>query len=468
MAKSRDKELEAFLRNLPGKSAGDLARMVERDRLSGAGQFPHEAILASLRPTLRKAGVERTPTPLRLFCNVFQDLLSPEDPGLKRPGRISRSSILPVWNWLSTDVMPERATALEAAIRDAILADDDEMRDLLVLELQAEASAAIKGALAELDPKSDPNGRKRKALATRLGHERCVDDAAEMAQVLASAEPLTKLQSQLPRRIPELTEPLIQRVKRAYEWFTKHSPEQAVFVVLVVMARLERPETILRLGRALSWRMDDTLISNTDLAITGDLLVGDMERLSESLVRQVRDLAPPEQIGVTLKTFVAAFSAMTNEIGVRREGRWGKQLLAARGRIGAAMAEELEKWPKLVAAALPMAKDMRSQFYSPDIRRPPKEFDTAAMLRLAGIMEAVRTSADASAFAGEYRAAQNGITKELDLYLPKLFDRMRNAEDPELKANAMAFHKVAVELTRLLSGEEAAAVVMRRGKAAAA
>jgi len=468
MRSMRNGELEAFLRNLPGKSAGDLAHMVERDRLSGDGRFPHEQILSSLRPTLRAQAVERTPTPLRLFCNAFQDLLSGEDPGIKRPGRISRSSILPVWNWLSTDLMRERAGELEAGIRDAVLAEDQAGRDALVLELQTEAAAAIMSALAELDPKADTQGRRRKALATRLGHERCIEDAAEMALILTIAEPLSKLQAQLPRRIPELTEPLIRKVKRAYEWFTAHRPEQAVFVVLVVMARLARPETILRLGRVLSWRMDDTLISNTDLAITGDLLVGDMERLAESLVRQVRDQAPPEQIGTTLKTFTAAFGAMTNEIGVRREGRWGRRLLAARSRIGAAMAEEMDQWPKLVAAGLPMVKDMRSQFYSPDIRRPPKEQESAALLRLAGVMDIVRTSADATAFAGEYRAARDGLTKELDQYLQKLFDRLRNAEDPELKANAIAFHKVAVEMTRLLSGAEAAEVVMRRGKAAAA
>lgn len=471
MAPSRNEELEAFLGSLPGKSAGDLARLIERDRLTGKPgvPLPHEQILASLRPSLRaQGGAERTPTPLRLFCNTFQDLLSMEEPQNKRPGRVARSSIMPIWNWVTTDLMPERAPALEAQIRDAILANDDETRDALVLELQGEASELIAAAVAGLEPITEKNPKKRKALSNRLGLERRIDDAAEVAEILKIAEPLGKLQAQLPRPIADLTDPMLNIIKRSYDWFTEHRPEHAVYVILIVMARLEKPETVLRIGRALSWRMDDTLLSNTDLAITGDLLVGDLERLAASIAQQVREQGPAEKISTTIKAFTAAFSALTNEIGIRREGRWGKRLLAMRGTISQAMAVELGKWEKVFGGGLPQARDTRSGFVSPDLRRPPHEERTAALYRFVELLEGVRTSADACAFANEYRSANAGLTKELDQYVSKLYDRLRAAEDPELKANGVAFHKIAVELTRMVSGEEAASIVMRRGKAAAA
>ncbi|MFC3230332.1 hypothetical protein ACFOGJ_23985 [Marinibaculum pumilum] len=471
MASSRNAELDAFLSSLPGKSAGDLARLIERDRLSGKGgtPLPHEQILASLRPSLRaQGGAERTPTPLRLFCNAFQDLLSMEEPQVKRPGRIARSSIMPVWNWISTELLPERAPQLEAEIRDAILAEDAETRDTLVLELQSEAAEAMTAAIAELEPLTEKKPKKRQALATRLGLARRIDDAAEMAEILKIAEPLGKLQAQLPRPIPDLSDQMIGVIKKAYDWFTENRAEHAVYVILIVMARLEKPETVLRIGRALSWRMDDTLLSNTDLAITGDLLVGDLERLSDSIVQQVRERGPAEKIAETLKTFTAAFSALTKEIGIRREGRWGKRLLAMRAKISEAMTGELGQWEKVMAAGLPQARDTRTGFYSPDIRRPPQEDKSATLMRFAELMSGVRTSADACAFGNEYRSAQAGLTKELDQYVEKLYDRLRSAEDPELKAHGVAFHRITVELTRILSGEDAASIVMRRGKAAAA
>ena len=68
--------LKTFLGSLPGNVAAKLASAVEADRLLDGHVLPHEAILDGLRPSLRGANAERTPTPLRLFCRPFEDLLT--------------------------------------------------------------------------------------------------------------------------------------------------------------------------------------------------------------------------------------------------------------------------------------------------------------------------------------------------------------------------------------------------------
>src|SRR5579862_3403459 len=67
--------LQAFLGGLPQAAAARLAKAVEIDRLAGGTVLPHDMILGALRPKLRH--VERTPTPLRLFCKPFEDLVRP-------------------------------------------------------------------------------------------------------------------------------------------------------------------------------------------------------------------------------------------------------------------------------------------------------------------------------------------------------------------------------------------------------
>ena len=68
--------LKAFLGGLPGQAAARLAMAVEVDRLMDGHVLPHDDILEGLRPVLRRENYERTPTPLRLFCRPFQDLLT--------------------------------------------------------------------------------------------------------------------------------------------------------------------------------------------------------------------------------------------------------------------------------------------------------------------------------------------------------------------------------------------------------
>ena len=61
---------------------------VEVDRLMDGHVLPHDDILEGLRPILRREHYDRTPTPLRLFCRPFQDLLTcSRAPPSRRPDR---------------------------------------------------------------------------------------------------------------------------------------------------------------------------------------------------------------------------------------------------------------------------------------------------------------------------------------------------------------------------------------------
>src|ERR1700759_5750855 len=97
--------LKSFLGNLPESVAARLARAVEIDRMSDGKLLPHEMILEGLRPVLRRAaGADRTPTPLRLFCQPFEDLFAPTPSTAKQKGRIAREIDALVWNGLSLSV----------------------------------------------------------------------------------------------------------------------------------------------------------------------------------------------------------------------------------------------------------------------------------------------------------------------------------------------------------------------------
>src|SRR4051812_8263019 len=98
--------LKAFLGNLPGQAAARLAMAVEVDKLMDGRALPHQDILDGLRPVLRREHYERAPTPLRLFCRPFQDLLTCQPRRVKQKGLIARGTLVPTWNWLSQTLLP--------------------------------------------------------------------------------------------------------------------------------------------------------------------------------------------------------------------------------------------------------------------------------------------------------------------------------------------------------------------------
>src|SRR5215469_7477596 len=101
--------LKSFLGGLPGPAAGRLAMAVETDRLMDGHVLPHETILEGLRPALRVEHQDRRPTPLRLFCRPFQDLLTCQPRKTKQKAAIARGTLVPVWNWVSLTLIPDEA-----------------------------------------------------------------------------------------------------------------------------------------------------------------------------------------------------------------------------------------------------------------------------------------------------------------------------------------------------------------------
>jgi hypothetical protein len=138
--------LKALLGSLPGAMAARLARAVEVDRLMDGTALPHGDILSTLRPALRGDSPDRTPTPLRLFCFPFQDLLTNAPRTKKQKAVIARSSVLPLWQWLSQSLIPADCAAYMIETKALILGQQFDAADARTHDFRATAAPANKAA----------------------------------------------------------------------------------------------------------------------------------------------------------------------------------------------------------------------------------------------------------------------------------------------------------------------------------
>src|SRR6185503_6471398 len=145
---AKEEELKRFLASLPLDKALALAAAVERERLSGT-QMPVDVILEALRPMLRKAR-RRIPTPRRLFCVAFEDLLIDGPREEKQTGRILRASVAKLWQWLESEGLKDRLTALERQIAAAILAGESRAEHDLIAHLRAVAADAVRTSFGQV------------------------------------------------------------------------------------------------------------------------------------------------------------------------------------------------------------------------------------------------------------------------------------------------------------------------------
>jgi hypothetical protein len=450
--------LRSFLGGLPGHVAARLAMAVEVDRMMVGHAPPHAEILASLRPALRQEHAnKRAPTPLRLFCRPFEDLLTSVPRKAKQKADIARSTLEPVWNWIAGTLLPDLASAFVHETRALVVARK--------LDAAMERTAQFWPIAAQAMQEAFADAKTRKAVGDMLGGPMAVADAEEMALLLSAGRVMLKRHDILPAPVPSLTEPLLWDIRAIYDELVQSQPDVAPYVAVVAMNRLARPCEALRLPLQVTRHTDDTLISKTDMGLVGEILFARMDALKNAIQLTRHPLFDAEMLAEQVKSFTDLSTGITREIELKREGDWGKRLLADRAGIGRVMDGFMERAPREVLAALPLLKSSGPK--AADFSRPVSEEKREMAMRYARLVAVSRNFAAAASFTAKQKTAQDQIGNEIRRYIEDVIRAMRDPGHPHM-AVVHAQLELCVQLVTLLFSEEEAELLRRRGRAAQA
>lgn len=450
-------KLDGFLKAVTPATATRLAQAVEFDRARG-GALPHDEILLALRPHLRAAGTAagRVMTAQRLVCTTFEDILV-DSRRRKQHGRIARASIAPLWAWLAHQLGDEGARALDAVAVKLLSSGPDFAGE----EVGAFCALAANAILTAVPRPDEPV----RGLAADVSA-----DAYDMARMMQIGADIRALQKALRRPIPSLGEDDIRAIRAVWERVLAEKPDCAPFVVYFVMGRLQKPWEALRLAGALSRRMDDILISRTDAGLVGEVLLSDLEACVETLA-DIR----PDHVSATLvlpavERFSHISSGIVRELGIKRDGVWGKRLMSARAALAEEMDRLLARAVKDITATLPTTRasglSLRSR-RMPDMSKVLDGNRAAHAAELAAIIGGARPFAMAGAFAGMLADIEEQLADMLRQYAEEMVDELHSVAEA-LRPQAAAYVAHAIELTRLVLGADEADLVRRRAAAATA
>lgn len=444
--------LKTFLGSLTGDIAARLASAVETDRLLDGRVLPHDTILDGLRPALRGLQAGRTPTPLRLFCRPFEDLLTCAPRKIKQKASISRASLLPVWLWLSRDLIPAET---EAYIT--------ETKALIMTRKYAEAMRRAESFWTQAGQALAAGAAGPHARAT-LGDALFLEDAKEMALLLPAGGDMLRIQEVLLRPVPQLTEDLLWQLRAIYDDLVVRLPDVAPYVAVVAMNRLSRPWEALRLPMQICRQNNDTLISQTDMGLVGEILFRRMETLRDAILATRHPFFQPETLLDQVAHFTELSSALVKEIEVKRDGEWGQRLLKERSQTGNVMDGFMDRAMREISAAMPMQKGTGG---TADFSRAADDEKRDMALRYARLVVGSRNFAAAGSFAAKQKTATEEISAYLRRYIEDTVKELRGS-DPARRAVAESQFQLCVEFTALMFSDKEAELLQRRGRAAAA
>ncbi len=455
---SAGEQLQAFLNQLSDKELKILAAKIELDRGENKFGIPHDAIMALLRPRLAEIRAPRIFTPQRILCLPFEDMLIFKDPDPKETGKIARATIGPMWTLLM-----EQAKNEWEPIADAFVTAQRKGHERAQKDSASQLWSLAANKLRAWDDGLGNDSGEIRAAAKKIGGTKRLEDIREMAAILTIADIVESLKEQLPRKpILNFTPEHVTYIKRHYDQINDIAPDHEVYLLLALIGRLLQPFPILKVFRALSRKLDDTLASKTDLGVAGSVVINALERDADS-VAEAADAPHATETDVIAKAkrFSAAFKGITADIGIRRDGDWGKRMYSCRGKVSQAV-ENL-----VLATAQDVILDMLPNKGNgiPDFDGFPDEAKFEAAERRARALGEASRMAEQIGLQSACQSKVGQLRKDLEKYAAKIIEKLPKV-DVDHKAEASAHLATTVRLVELITNSDTADLLRRRGNAA--
>ncbi len=450
--------LRQFLKELHPDARALLMTELERGLLRGDDMPGAELVLQELRRDARETVRPKRPGNLaRLFFQPLEPFLVDDAANHRHPGRISRTVLEPVWEWIGRDVMPGEAKAVTEQVAAALERGDQDRADELASGFQDRVVLRIDEALqqANLDEKV------RRKLAGQIGTQHPLDDIDAIMTILRARSALAAFGKRLPGHIKLFDDTAVGDVKALLDSPAAGGKQLFVYALVMVMGRLAAPWKLIRLATRAAGSDKATRIAETPYAMAIEIVFAEIERMTGEMkaeLRTGRGLAT----GALLKSIHDAARGMRTEINLDHDSAWSRRLAAIRAQVSDLLKGEIESLSGRVRRLLRP--------------RPVKEIAPESLVDATDVDETesqIEFVNVCRSYAGELAVSEltartwSDLEHYLDRTIPTLVESLRNAgvSDRSFRQSQL---DAAVRFSAKVFGEEYASVLVKARDAAAA
>jgi hypothetical protein len=345
-----NEKLRRYLRELKPEARELLAAELERAMLRGEGPPGASSILQALRDELRKGTgkLARLANPQRLFFAPLEPFLVDDAPERKHHGRISRSSLDPIWNWICRDLVARRAKNYVEQVELLLAADETNGAEQVARAFQD----LVEQHLSERLSKLKGHEKETRRLAGQIGTPHALDEVRELAAILRARDALGLIGSRLPPVISNLGEEQIQNVTALLESPIGRHRDVFLYALLVVMSRLGSPWQLIRLATHAASSDVAARIAGTPFAVAVGVVLTDLNRVVGNLEDSLHERRTGD-VARLLKEFHDAARALHTEMDLSvLDTPWGRQLADSRAEVAKVLHAHIDNLPGQVRRVL--------------------------------------------------------------------------------------------------------------------
>ncbi len=442
--------LRKYLSELSADSHRTLIRSIDRSRANGNNMPVHAIIMEALREVAdEEARVERTLSAERAFFAPLEPIMRSMPLPDKQMGVIDRSSLRRIWIWITRDLAPGRCDGALAALRAAVVDDDEDAVDQLVDDFQKEVSRQTLALMDEIEKKHG----SLKRLEGQLGSSRVLADLQDMIAFFAQKDAMTAFLAKLPKRLPVGTEAL-DKLSKAIAVYKDRPPSDTVYAFAAIVDRLASPSDLIRFAAHYAGSTDPAIIRSShacgavQIALSESAL--EVERLRVALAGE-RDLQSVSRI---LHSYHDRISVIARTLEEAPSDPWIKRLANIRRLASDLMAKELDALLFMMRRTISIVEN-RGREIVPDPSTVNEAIFGMTLLMIA------RDTKESLALNTLIEGLEKGIEDALESQGKQAIDRLGTASEENWDA-ARARSEAALKLFGIYYGRAYAASMSRR------
>jgi len=343
-----------FLQRLSPLTRSCLLTELERLELCGVDMPGSDDLQARLRAELRPDGAtDNTRTPSRFFFATLEPLLVDGAPEHANSGRIARSSLTAIWEWICRDLLQVMARDYNDQMKALIASNKAKELQQAAAIFQVKVTKSLEGNLASADGAE----RARTRLAAYTASPSVYGDLVKLMGALRARDALTKFGAALPEKIAKFDDAQVRKVTALLDAFRKKDPNAVPFALALVAGRLKTPRELFRLATKAARGRSAAEVAATPYAIAVSMVLDqiDDKRVALRVALRKNRIIVARDILADIDSTESALLAGIRELDA---SEWGTRLRDIRAAIVALVEAEVSRFPDEIGHVLKL-RDLR-------------------------------------------------------------------------------------------------------------
>jgi hypothetical protein len=330
-----------FLQQLSPLTRSCLLTELERLEMCGIDMPGSADLQAKLRAELRPDGAtDNTPTPSRYFFAPLDPLLVDGAPEHANSGRIARSSLVPIWEWIGRDLLPMMARDYNEQMKLLIAAKKARDLQQAAAIFQFKVAKSVQGNLSSAEGAE----RARSRLAFYTASPSAYGDLVKMTGALRASEALARFGAALPENILKFDDRQVSKITALLDSFRKKDPDAVPFALALVAGRLKTPRELMLIATKAARGRNAVDIAATSYAIAISMVLDQMDdkRIALRIALKKNRVTIARDVLADIDRTEAALRVGIRELDA---SEWGTRLGEIRNAISALVEAEVSRFP---------------------------------------------------------------------------------------------------------------------------